>query len=94
MLCGKVHLEKLISKKPNENTSPSNEDEIKFKARLVQSLTVNHVKNKRVKSVKGLKSENCKKMRKRERFYILIANLLVLKIYCIFEIQRCMLKSQ
>lgn len=92
MLYGKVHLAKLIGKKTNENISPSNEDETKFKARLVHSLNRSHVKNKLVKLVKGLMSENHMKMRKRDRFCILITNLLVLKIYSIFEIQRYMLK--
>lgn len=94
MLCGKVHLAKLIGKKTNKNISPSNDDEIKFKARLVYSLSIRHVKNKLVKSVKGLMSENHMKMRKRERFCSLITNLLALKTYCIFEIQRYMLKPQ
>lgn len=84
MLCGKVHLANLIGKKPNENISPSNEDKIKVKAKLVHSLSISNVKNKLVKSVKGLMSENHMKMRKRERFCILITNLLVLKTYCIF----------
>lgn len=55
MLCGKVHLVKLISKRTNENISPSNEDEIKFKARLVYSWS--DVKNRLVKSVKGLRQK-------------------------------------
>lgn len=73
--------------KKNENISPRNEDEIKFKARLVHSLSVTHIKKELVKSVKELMRDNHMKMRKTERFCLLITNLLVLKIYCIFEIQ-------
>lgn len=85
----KLHLKKkLIGKKLNEKISPRNKDEIKFKARLVHSLSITHIKKELVKSVKELMRDNHMKMRKAERFCLLITNLLVLKIYCISEIQR------
>lgn len=79
---------KLIGKKINEIISPRSKDEIKFKATLVHSLSLTQIKKQLVKSVKGLMQKNHMKMRKMERFRLLITNLLVLKIYYIFQIQR------
>lgn len=39
MLCGKMHLAKLVRKK-NKKTSPNNENDINLKASLVHSLEV------------------------------------------------------
>lgn len=44
MFCGSYikKINQLIGKKINENTSPRNEDEIKFKARFIHSLCITY----------------------------------------------------